>query len=81
VIDTTSRRLLIVPGSALSWDITKGVVIFGWQPSGHQLLAVLPLQGSGETTQVASWRPGQARLRVATVRIPPGTSAVLGENG
>jgi hypothetical protein len=81
VIDTTSRRLLIVPGSALSWDIAKGVLIFGWQPSGHQLLAVLPLQGSGETIQVASWRPGQARLWVASVQIPVGTSAVLGENG
>ena len=81
VIDLTSRRLLIVPGSALSRDVTKGVLSFGWQPRGHQLIAVLPLQGSGETIQVASWQPGQAQLWVATTRIPPGTSAVLGEYG
>jgi len=79
VIDTTSRRLLVVPGTTLSWDITKGVLIFGWQPRGHRLIAVLP--NSGHTIQVASWQPGQARLWVATVRIPRGTSAVLGEYG
>jgi hypothetical protein len=79
VIDLTSRRLLIVPGSTLSWDVTKGVLSFGWQPRGHRLIAVLP--GSGETIQVASWQPGQAQLWVATTQIPPGTSAVLGEYG
>jgi hypothetical protein len=80
VIDLASPRLLIVPGSALSWDVNKGVLIFGWQPAGHRLIAVLP-SGSGETVQVASWQPGQQRLQVATARIPAGTSAVLGEYG
>jgi hypothetical protein len=79
VIDLTSRRLLVVPGSTLCWDVTKGVLSFGWQPGGHRLIAVLP--GSGETIQVASWQPGQSRLWVATTQIPPGTSAVLGEYG
>ncbi len=79
VIDIPSRRLLVVPGTTLSWDAAIGRLIFGWQPSGHRLIAVLP--SSGETIQVASWQPGQARLWVATARIPPGTSAVLGENG
>ena len=79
VIDIRDRRLLAVPGSSLSWDVTKGVLSFGWQPGGHRLIAVLP--GSGETIQVASWQPGQARLWVATTQIPPGTSAVVGERG
>jgi hypothetical protein len=79
VIDSTSRRLIVVPGTTLSWDDAIGRLIFGWQPGGHRLIAVLP--GSGETIQVASWQPGQARLWVATARIPPGTSAVLGEDG
>ena len=79
VIDTRDRRLLLVPGSTISWDVTKGVLSFGWQPRGHRLIAVLP--GSGETIQVASWQPGQARLWVATTQIPPGTSAVVGEYG
>ena len=79
MIDLTSRRLLVVPGTTLSWDATKGVLSFGWQPRGHRLIAVLP--GSGDTIQVASWQPGQARLWVATTQIPPGTSAVVGEYG
>jgi hypothetical protein len=79
VIDIRDRRLLIVPGSTLSWDVTKGVLSFGWQPRGHRLIAVRP--GSGGMIQVASWQPGQARLWVATTQIPPGTSAVVGEYG
>jgi hypothetical protein len=79
VIDLTSRRLLIVPGSALSWDVTKGVLSFGWQPRGHRLIAVLP--SPGQMIQVASWQPGWAHLWVATTQIPRGTSAVLGEYG
>jgi hypothetical protein len=79
VLDLASPRLLIVPGSALSWDVNKGVLTFGWQPAGHQLIAVVP--SSGPTMQVASWQPGQARLQVATARIPDGTSPVLGEYG
>ncbi len=36
VIDLASPHLLIVPGSALSWDVNKGVLTFGWQPAGHR---------------------------------------------
>jgi hypothetical protein len=79
VIDIRDWRLLAVPGSTLSWDVTNGVLSFGWQPRGHRLIAVLPR--SGETIQVASWQPGQARLWVATTQIPAGTSAVAGEYG
>jgi hypothetical protein len=81
VIDIKDPRLLIVPGSTLSWDVTNRAsrLSFGWQPRGHRLIAVLP--GSGQTIQVASWQPGQARLWVATTQIPPGTSAVVGEYG
>ena len=78
VIDLATRRLLVVPGGTLSGHV-KGVLSFGWQPRGHQLIAVLP--ASGRTIQVASWQPGQARLWVATTQIPPGTSVVLGEYG
>jgi hypothetical protein len=80
VIDLISRRLLIVPGSTLSGQAAgEDALSFGWEPRGHQLIAVLP--GSGETIQVASWQPGQARLWVATTQIPPGTSPVLGGYG
>jgi hypothetical protein len=79
VVDLTTRHLLVVPGSTLSWDATKGVLTVGWQPNGHRLIAVL--SGSGDTIQVVSWQPGQARLWVATTQIPPHTSAVLGEYG
>ena len=78
VIDTRTRRLLAVPGSTLSLAAAQRLS-FGWQASGHRLIAVLPT--SGETLQVASWRPGAARLWVATGRIPRGASAVLGEYG
>jgi hypothetical protein len=79
VIDLASPRLLIVPGSALSWDVNKGELIFGWQHAGHRLIAVLP-NGSSEKILVASWQPGDQRLQVAAARIPAGTSAVLGES-
>jgi hypothetical protein len=76
VIDIASRRLLAVPGTTLS-GAAAGGLSFGWQASGHQLIAVLPRPG--QTIQVASWQPGWARLRVATARIPRGASPVLGE--
>jgi hypothetical protein len=77
VIDIASLRLLVVPGSTLTG--VAGRLNFGWQASGHRLIAVLPRPG--QTIQVASWQPGAAHLRVATARIPPGTWAVLGEYG
>jgi hypothetical protein len=77
VIDLATRHLIVVPGSTLSWDVTKGVLSFGWQPGSHRLIAVLP--GADDMIQVASWQPGQARLWVANTQIPPHTSAVLGE--
>jgi len=76
VIDTASRRLLAVPGTTLSGDAAQRLS-FGWQASGHRLIAVLPRPG--QTIQVASWQPGAAHLLVATARLPRGTSAVLGE--
>jgi len=78
VIDTVSRRLLAVPGTTLSGAVAQRLS-FGWQASGHRLIAVLPRPGP--TIQVASWQPGAAHLLVATARIPRGTSAVLGEYG
>jgi hypothetical protein len=78
VIDIASRRLLAVPGSTLSGD-AAGRLSFGWQASGHRLIAALPRPG--QTIQVASWQPGGAHLLVATARIPRGASAVLGEYG
>jgi hypothetical protein len=78
VIDMRTRRLLAVPGSTLSWDVEKQLS-FGWQATGHRLIAVLPR--SGATIQAASWQPGATHLWVANARIPRGTSAVLGEYG
>lgn len=78
VIDIGSRRLLPVPGTTLS-GVVAPRLSFGWQARSHRLIAVLPR--SGDTIQVASWQPGGAHLLVATARIPPGTSAVLGEYG
>ena len=77
VIDTARRRLLAVPGTTLRG--AAGRLSFGWQASGHRLIAVLPRPG--QTIQVASWQPGWAHLLVAAARIPRGTSAVLGEYG
>jgi hypothetical protein len=79
VIDIASRRLLAVPGSTLSGAAATGRLSFGWQASGHRLVAALPRPG--QTIQVASWQPGWAHLWVATARIPRGASAVLGEYG
>jgi hypothetical protein len=78
VIDIASRRLLAVPGTTLS-GAAAGRLSFGWQASGHRLIAVLPRPG--QAIQVASWQPGAAHLWVATARIPRGTSPVLGEYG
>jgi len=78
VIDIARRRLLAIPGTALSGDAAQRLS-FGWQASGHRLIAVLPRPG--QTIQIASWQPRWARLWVATARIPRGASAVLGEYG
>jgi hypothetical protein len=78
VIDTRTRYLLAVPGSTLS-GVAADRLSFGWQPSGHGLIAVLPTPGS--SIQVASWQPGSSHLWLAPARIPRGSSAVLGEYG
>ncbi len=78
VIDTTTGQLTVLDGTAQSPD-ARHQWTFGWQASTHQL--VIALQRGGTRFQVASWRPGQASLRIATVSLPRGTYPVLGEGG
>jgi len=58
VIDLRTRRLRILPGSAVGTDLPEAM-IFGWQGGGETLIAAV----TGRTvTQIATWRPGAAGL-------------------
>jgi hypothetical protein len=65
VFDTGSRTLTAIPGTALSsadWQR------FGWQPGGHRLVISAGPNSRPGPAQLAYWQPGEAVLRVATVR-------------
>jgi hypothetical protein len=73
VASARTGRLTPVPGTSASSDALVG---FGWPDSGHSLVALMSFT---TRVQVASWRPGAARLAVAAVQ--PGavsTSMVVG---
>jgi hypothetical protein len=73
VIDIDRRALQELPGTAID--------AAGWQPGGDQLIAALT-QGNSlreQWIQIATWRPGAAAMRVATVLIPGGRWVVLGD--
>jgi len=78
VFDTETGALTVIPGTALRNDIAMS---FWWQDGGHRLV-VMAAPGDGgnnrssDATQVAYWQPGDIRLRVATIQIPGGMSAV-----
>ena len=78
VFDTETRALTVIPGTALRNDIAQS---FWWQDGGHRLV-VMAAPGDGgnnrssDATQVAYWQPGDIRLRVATIQIPGGMTAV-----
>jgi hypothetical protein len=64
-------RLAAVPGTTVG--IGNGVD-FGWQAGTGRLVADVALQ---DAWQIAVWRPGDARLRVAVARAPAGSWPVL----
>ena len=61
VASVASGRLTIVPGTWVSSDALVG---FGWPGDGDSLVAELSFTTK---VQIASWRPGTARLAVAVI--------------
>jgi hypothetical protein len=62
VADVASGHLTVVPGT---WASSDALVAFGWPDGGDSLVAELSFTTK---VQVASWRPGAARLAVAALR-------------
>jgi hypothetical protein len=72
-INTGSGHVTALPGTTISSLIA---VSFGWQPGSDRLLAAVARPFG--VVQVASWQPGGAQLSVQAMRLPTGTSPVLG---
>jgi len=71
VFDTASRTLTAIPGTALNtaWpNFTAAWQNFGWQLGSHRLVISAGPNGTVGPAQLAYWQPGDAVLRVATVR-------------
>src|SRR5262245_4341318 len=65
VFDTDSRTLTPIPGTALSgaeW------LQFSWQHGGYRLVVIAGPENRLRPLQLAYWQPGDARLKVDTVR-------------
>ncbi len=78
VIDTTSGRLTVLPGTSVR-AVTEDLLTFGWHAGGDRLVAIAGhLDGPA---QIAYWRPGDEHLRVARIVPPPGLWPVVGESG
>jgi hypothetical protein len=69
VVSVATGRLTVVPRTFVSSDAMAG---FGWPAASDTLIAELAFT---TRVQVASWRPGAARLAVAA--LPPGPSSTL----
>lgn len=69
VARAASGRLTKVPGT---WASSDALVGFGWPAASNSLVAELSFPTK---VQLASWRPGAARLAVALIR--PGAPAAL----
>jgi hypothetical protein len=65
VFDTATRTLTAIPGTALSSADWQN---FGWQAGGHRLVISAGPNSRVGPGQLAYWQPGNAVLRVATVR-------------
>jgi hypothetical protein len=78
VVDTTTRRLLPVPGARISADL---VLLLGWSAGGRWLLVAMPAvvdaQRQAAAWQLGVWRPGDRRLRVPRVQLPEGYTPLL----
>jgi hypothetical protein len=71
VVTTATGRLTAVPDTSLSSDALIG---FGWPPGSDLLVAELSFTTK---VQLASWRPGAARLAVSVVRPGQGVGAIF----
>jgi hypothetical protein len=73
VASVATGRLTVVPRTFVSSDAMAG---FGWPAASDTLIAELTFTSR---VQVASWRPGAARLAVAAIRPgPSATSLIVG---
>jgi len=76
VINTVTGQLIALPGTTVNSLIG---VSFGWQAGSDRLLAALALPSG--FVDLVSWRPGDTHLSIQAVRLPPGTTPVLGDHG
>ena len=65
VFDTATRTLTAIPGTVLSSAEWQHL---GWQSGGHRLVLSAGPNSTVGPAQLAYWQPGDAVLRVATVR-------------
>lgn len=76
VINTATGQATALPGTTVNSMIG---ITFGWQAGSDRLLAALALPSS--FVELASWQPGDTHLSIQAVRLPAGTSPVLGDRG
>jgi hypothetical protein len=65
VYNTATRTLTAIPGTALNGADWQN---FGWQAGSHRLVIAAGPNNLRGPAQLAYWQPGDAVLRVATVR-------------
>jgi hypothetical protein len=65
VFDTGTRTLTPIPGTALS---SAESLQFNWREGGYRLIVTAGPNNQPGPLQLAYWQPGDARLKVATVR-------------
>jgi hypothetical protein len=75
VINTATGQATVLPGSKINSLIGVG---FGWQAGSDRLLAAIALPSG--LIELASWQPGDTQLSIQAVRLPAGTSPVLGDH-
>jgi len=71
VASVTTGRLTVVPRTFVSSDAMAG---FGWPAASDTLIAELSFTAR---VQVASWRPGAARLAVAAIQPGPSSTSLI----
>lgn len=71
VVSVATGRLTVVPRTFVSSDAMAG---FGWPAASDTLIAELSFTAR---VQVASWRPGAARLAVAAIRPGPSSTSLI----
>ncbi len=71
VASVATGRLTVVPRTFVSSDAMAG---FGWPAASDTLIAELSFT---TRVQVASWRPGAARLAVAAIQPGPSSTSLI----